>query len=292
MHSAPEKRVLYYHPPASKCIQNLVFHRIQYGDYVYPLHPVNLIIRAFYLIFQYFCLILSQVFFRLFFVQVNIHNINCLEMKWIFFFGFFFVSLVCVAQDIETNLQIDSLLINLQAATNLQKSIEIEEVKGVHKITVWHFVPNLNYDFINNNYYLTISTSNFITNMINKRQEKRKLSAIERRYTNQMKVSELKLKSLLLSINQKLDNMKLSGIILANDVEIFRIKVQEYSNNEIDTESFLQERSSILNKIKTHNVSVSDIQQDIYQIEELTQTSVNLDLQPFYYSAEILLLWK
>lgn len=212
-------------------------------------------------------------------------------MKQFFLIGFVFISSNIAAQ-IDTTLQIDTLMVSLQEAINLQKSVEIEEIKGVHKITVWHFVPNLNYDFINNNYYVTISTSNFITNMINKRQEKRKLSAIERRYTNQIKISELKLKSLLLSINQKLNNMKLSGVILANDIEIYRIKVQQHENNEIDTESFLQERSTILNKIKTHNVSVSDIQQDIYQIEELTQTSVNLDLQPFYYSAENLLSWK
>ena len=211
-------------------------------------------------------------------------------MKQIFYILFVFSCFYCYPQTSENQLQFDSLLWNLQQATNVQKSIEIEEIKNVHKITAWHFVPNLNYDFINNNYYLTVSTTHLVSTMLGKRQEKKQLSAIDRRYENRLKTNEIKLKSLLLSINHKLDNLKLSGVILSNDIEIFRIKQQQSANNEIDTESFLQDKSQILNKIKLHNSQVVDIQQSVFAIEEITETSVNLELHRFVVNPDTVLI--
>ena len=202
-------------------------------------------------------------------------------MKSIFYILLIFSYLEIYSQTSANQLHFDSLLFDLYQAIDVQKSIEIQEVENVHSLTVWHFVPSLNYDFINNNYYLTVSTSHFITTMLGKRQEKRQLSAIDRRYENRLKTNEIKLKSLLLSINHKLDNLKLSGIILSNDIEIFKINQQQYINNEIDTERFLQDKSQILNKIKLHNSQIIDIQQSLYEIEQITETSINLDLQRF-----------
>ena len=211
-------------------------------------------------------------------------------MKQIIYIVFVFSCLSCFSQTSENQLHFDTLLWNLQQANFVQKSIEIQEIKDVHKITLWHFVPNLNYDFINNNYYLTVSTSHFITTMLGKRQEKRQLSAIDRRYDNRLKTSEIKLKSLLLSINHKLDNLKLSGIILSNDIEIFKINQQQYVNNEIDTERFLQDKSQILNKIRLHNSQIIDIQQTLYDIEQITETSLNLDLHCFIVNPDAVLI--
>ena len=211
-------------------------------------------------------------------------------MKQIFHILFVFSCLPCFSQTSENQLQFDSLLWNLQQATYAQKSIEIEEIKNVHKITGWHFVPNLNYDFINNNYYLTVSTTHLVSTMLGKRQEKKQLSTIDRRYENKLKTNEIKLKSLLLSINHKLDNLQLSGIILSNDIEIFRIKQQQSINNEIDTESFLNDKSQILNKIKLHNSQVIDIQQSLFDIEEITEKSINLDLQRFVVNPDSVLI--
>ena len=203
---------------------------------------------------------------------------------------FVFSCLTCFSQTSENQLQFDSLLWNLHYVNDLQKSIEIEEIKNVHKLTAWHFVPNLNYDFINNNYYLTVSTTHLVSTMLGKRQEKKQLSTIDRRYENKLKTNEIKLKSLLLSINHKLDNLKLSGIILSNDIEIFRIKQQQSANNEIDTESFLNDKSQILNKVKLHNSQIIDIQQSLFSIEEITEKSINLDLQRFIVNPDSVLI--
>jgi hypothetical protein len=200
-----------------------------------------------------------------------------------------FAPSILLAQKIDV-VQYDSLLFQLNQVSDFNKSLEIEEIQGVYRLSVWHFVPNLNYDFINNNYYLTISTSNFISNMISRRQEKRKISAIERRYENKKKFEEIHLKSLLLSVNQKFDNLKASGIILSNDIELYQIKEQEYNNNEMDLESFLREKSSILNKIKTHNALIPEIQTALFEIEKLTEMPVTFDLQPFYVSFDKILL--
>ena len=210
-------------------------------------------------------------------------------MKQVVCILFVFRCLDVTCQTTENSLHFDTLLFNLHQATALQKEIQQEEIKGVHKLSAWHFVPNLNYDFINNNYYLTISTSHVITTMLGKRQEKRQLSALERRSANQLKSNEIKLKSLLLSINHKLDNLKLSGIILSNDIEIFQIKKAQSINNEIDTESFLSEKSQILTKIKNHNSQVIDIQQSLYQIEEITEVPLSIDLEQFTVNPEIVL---
>ena len=206
-------------------------------------------------------------------------------MKQVVCILFVFRCLDVTCQTTENTLHFDTLLFNLHQATALQKEIQQEEIKGVHKLSALYFVPNLNYDFINNNYYLTISTSHVITTMLGKRQ----LSALERRSANQLKTNEIKLKSLLLSVNHKLDNLKLSGIILSNDIEIFQIKKAQSINNEIDTESFLSEKSQILTKIKNHNSQVIDIQQSLYQIEEITEVPLGIDLEQFTVNPEIVL---
>ena len=180
--------------------------------------------------------------------------------------------------------QLDSLIVKLHDAIEVQRSIEIEEIKGVYKLTPWHFVPSLNYDLIGGRYYLTISSSAFVTNMIGKRQETRRLSAATRKYDNQTKAAEIRLKSLFVSINQNLVNLKLSHDIVSNDMEIYLIKSTEHANNEIDTETFLKEKSSILNKIRNHNTEVANIQRQLLEIELLTESEISLDLSAFLIS--------
>jgi hypothetical protein len=169
-----------------------------------------------------------------------------------------------------------------------QKGVEVEEIKGVYKLTFWHFVPSVNYDFINNRYYLTLSSSAFVSNMINKRQERRRLSSIDRRYSLNQKSSEIKLKSAYLSLNQKLNLLQASLEIVLNDIEIFKIKMQEFENHEIDTETFLREKSSILNKVRSHNSDVSDIQRSINEIELLTEFIIEFDFTKFFVSTQFL----
>ena len=196
------------------------------------------------------------------------------------------INSICCAKDIGVTL--DSLTINMNSAIDLQRDIEIKEIKGVYKLTVWHFMPSpgLGYDFINGRYYVTVSfsPSAFISNMISKRQETRRISATNRKYENQTKVSEIRLKSLFVSVNQQLENIQLSYAIVINDMEYYKIKSTEYANNEIDTETFLKERSTILNKIKTHNNEVADIQRQLLNIELLTETEIPLDLTDFIIS--------
>ena len=190
------------------------------------------------------------------------------------------------SQDLSVNL--DSLVDLLHSSLNERMSIEIEEIKGVYKLTFWHFVPSLNYDFLHNRYYLTISSSAFVSNMINKRQEKRRLSSIDRRYSLNTKSDEVKLKSAYLSLLQKLDLIRLSFEVVLNDIEIFKIKKQEFDNNEIDTETFLKDKSSILNKIKSHNSEVSDIKRYISEIEILTSFVIDFDFSKYYVSTDLL----
>jgi len=197
--------------------------------------------------------------------------------------------IACYAQK-EQALHLDSLVSKLQETLSVKKDIEIQEIKGVYKLTAWHFAPNLNYDFINNKYYVTVSTAPIIANTIGKRQEKRRLSAIERRYTSMEHTQEIRLKSLYLQINQRIINIKLSYEIVLNDIEIYKIKAQEHAAHEIDTEAFLRERSSILNKIKNHNTEVSEIQRYLLDIEQLTEFEVEMDLSKYYVSPDRLVL--
>jgi hypothetical protein len=207
-------------------------------------------------------------------------------MKWICIFVLSYSSVLCVfAQD----LKFDTLVYQMEQANYAQKSLETEEIKGVYKLTWWHFVPSLNYDFINNNYYLTINSGAFVTNMINKRQEKKRLSALERRYDNKNKTDEIKLKSLYTNIVHTFETVELGRQILLNDLEIYKIKAQEHEANEIDTETFLKEKSAMLNKIKSHNDQVTKLQSDFYQLEILTENEIQISLDGLYVSSKILL---
>ena len=191
-------------------------------------------------------------------------------------------------QDNVSGLALDSLTVNLHDAINLQRSIELEEIHGVYRLTWWHFAPSpsLNYDFINSRYYVTVSinTSAFVSHMLGKRQEDRRISAANRRYDNQIKSAEIRLRSLLISVNQRISNIQLSYEIVSNDIEIFQIKYSEHSFHEIDTETFLRERSVILNKIRNHNSDVSSIQQQLLDIELLTETVIELDLSEYFFN--------
>ena len=188
----------------------------------------------------------------------------------------------CIASAQSSNqMDLDSLIVNLHKRIEEQKDIELEEIKGVYRLTPWHFAPSLNYDFINNNYYVTISSSAFISNMISKRQETRRISAAERKYDNQVRSAEIRLRSLFVSVNQSITNLRLSYAIVSNDIEIYVIKLTEHTNNEIDTETFLRERSRILNLIRTHNSEVASIQRQLLEIELLTETEILLDLTAF-----------
>jgi len=174
--------------------------------------------------------------------------------------------------------------VKLHQTIDVQRSIELEEIKGVYRLTPWHFMPSLNYDFINNNYYVTISSGPLIANLISKRQEERRISAATRKYDYQTRAAEIRLKSLFITVNQSLENLKLSHVIVSNDLEIFIIKFTEHSKHEIDTETFLRERSTILNKIRSHNNEVSAIQRQLLEIELLTETEILLDLSAFFVS--------
>jgi len=99
-----------------------------------------------------------------------------------------------MAQNVASELRLDSLIVKLHDAIELQISIELEEIRGVYRLTWWHFVPSLNYDFIGNRYFVTISSSPLVANMISKRQETRRLSAAERKYDNQIKTAEIRLR--------------------------------------------------------------------------------------------------
>jgi len=214
-------------------------------------------------------------------------------MRHLTLFVFVFVSFAAVAQQVQTGLQLDSLMMKMQDAISLQKDIEITEIKGVYKLTPWHFVPSVSYLPIydrpaHKSIFVTFSTTPLVSHMLGKRQEVRRLSAIERRYTHLEKTSEIKLKSLYLQVVQKYTNVNLSHEILMNDIEIFKIKALEHANNEIDTEAFLKEKSSILNKIKSHNNEVADIQKFILDIEQLTEFEIELDLVQYYVSPLII----
>jgi hypothetical protein len=210
-------------------------------------------------------------------------------MKYIAFLGLVFVSFGAVAQQEQTTLQLDSLTLKLQEALALRKDIEIQEIKGVYKLTAWHFVPSVSYLPIydrpaHKSIFVTFSTTPFVSHMLGKRQEVRRISAIERRYASLEHTQEIRLKTIYLQINQRITNLNLSQVILLNDIEIYKIKIQQHDNHEIDTESFLRERSSILNKIKSHNTDVTDIQRFLLDIEQLTEYEVELDLFQFFVS--------
>ena len=186
-------------------------------------------------------------------------------------------------------LQFDSLLFKLNSAIEAQRDLEIDEIKDVYRLTPWHFMPSLNYDFINNRYYITISASAIVSNMISKRQEVKRVSAATRKYENQSKTAEIRLKSLIISVNQRITNLQLSYHIVTNDISIFQINHTQFLNHEIDTEEFLKLKSSILNKIKNHNSDVAEIQKLLLEISLLTETELFIDLSEFLISPDKIL---
>jgi ABC-type phosphate transport system auxiliary subunit len=164
-----------------------------------------------------------------------------------------------------------------------EKSIEIEETKGLYKLSFWHFAPGMHYDFINNNYYISVSTSALVNHFTGKRQEKKRLSAIDRRHKIKITSEEARIKSKLASIQKDIENAELSKKILDNDDLIYKIKEQQYQNNEIDAETFLREKSSILNKIKIHNTLILSIEKEILELQDMTSHEIQIDLKELYF---------
>jgi hypothetical protein len=178
---------------------------------------------------------------------------------------------------------LSQLLISRISQIDEETRIEIDETRGLHKLSFWHFAPALHYDFINSNYYISLSTAALVNHFLGKRQEKKKLSAIDRRHRVRVANEEIRIKSKFASILKDVDNIALSRKILLNDEQIYRIKQQQYSNNEIDSETFLREKSAMLNKIKTHNSSVLSIEKEILELQSITGYELQADLTELYF---------
>ena len=63
----------------------------------------------------------------------------------------------------------DSVIFNALSLNNFDKQTEIDEIKGLYRLSPWHFAPGLSYDFVRNRYYVTLSTSGLVSHFLGKR---------------------------------------------------------------------------------------------------------------------------
>jgi hypothetical protein len=200
-----------------------------------------------------------------------------------------FVSIPATAQSDEQNnfllnFPADTLILNILNVNEFDKQTEIGEIKDLYKLSVWHFAPGVSYDFIRNRYYLTVSTSGLVSHFVNKKQEKRRINAIERRYRAKQIGDELKVTNKLMSIQADYQDIVLSKRAVQIEIDIFLIQKEQYEKNEIDTEKFLNAKKNIINVIRNYNGSVTALYKEILELSSICSYPVPADLSDLYFN--------
>ena len=162
------------------------------------------------------------------------------------------------------SLKEDSLIFNVLSQNALDKQSEIDEIKGLYKLSLWHFAPGLSYDFIRERVYFTVSTSGLVTHFTNKKMEKRRMGVIERKYKVKDLSDELRISNQILSIQADYKDLLLSKKAVQNEIDIFLIHKEQHAKNEIDTEKYLNSQKTIITAIKNHNSSVTSLYKNIF----------------------------
>jgi len=186
------------------------------------------------------------------------------------------------------NIKTDSLINNALTINLFDKQTEISEIKDLYKLSVWHFAPGVSYDFMRNRYYLTISTSGLVNHFISKKQEKRRIGAIDRKYKAKDISDEYRIANLIMAIQADYQDLTLSKKVVLNEIEIFKIHKEQYSRNEIDTEKYLTSQRNIINSIKNHNSSVTSLYKDILNLSSICNSPVSADLSQLYFTLDFI----
>jgi hypothetical protein len=210
---------------------------------------------------------------------------------WKSVFVVFMLSNACLLHGQDTlflNLSADTILYNVLNTNNFDKQTEIEEIQNLYKLSLWHFAPGISYDFIRNRTYLTISTSGLVSHFVNKKQEKRRIGAIERKYKAKELSDEIKVTNSLLSIQADYRDLVLSKKSVQIEVDIFLIYKEQHSKNEIDTEKFLNSKKNIINAVKSHNSAVTELYRDILTLSNICNIPISADLSHLYFTLDFL----
>jgi len=182
----------------------------------------------------------------------------------------------------------DSLILNSLSLNNFDKQTEIDEIKGLYRLSPWHFAPGLSYDFVRNRYYVTLSTSGLVSHFLGKRQEVRRVSAIERKYKAKDLTVQLIINNKVLAIQADHTDLILAVKVVQIEIDIFMIQKQQYENNEIDTERFLTAKRNIINTVKNHNSAVTALYKNILDLSNSTDSTIPVDLSSLYFDIDFL----
>ncbi|MDR0572655.1 MAG: hypothetical protein LBG96_01250 [Tannerella sp.] len=174
----------------------------------------------------------------------------------------------------------------MHTTNTFDKETEIGEIKDIYKLSVWYFAPGISYDFIRNRYYLTVSTSGLVNHFIGKKQEKQRISAIERKYRAKEIADELRVSNLILAIQADYQDLLLAK--QAVQIDIFIIQKEQFEENEIDTEKFLNAKKNIISTVKNHNSAVTDLYKQILNLSGICNYSIPADLNSLYFTLNFL----
>jgi len=203
------------------------------------------------------------------------------------------VLLPAFAQQIEPdkfvlNLQPDSLIHNLLATNNFDKETELSEIRNLYKLSFWHFAPGISYDFIRQRTYLTINTSALVSHFVSKKMETRRIGAIERKYKAKEIGDQLRIQNLIRAIEKDHSDLILAKKVVDIEIDIFLIQQQQYKQNEIDTEKYLTSKKNIINAIKLHNSSVTNLIKQILNLSSICNSPVSADLDHLYFTLDFI----
>jgi predicted hydrolase (HD superfamily) len=182
----------------------------------------------------------------------------------------------------------DTLIANALSLNDFDKQTEIEEIKGLYKLSAWHFAPGISYDFIRNRTYLTVSTSGLVNHFFGKRQENRRIGAIERKYKARDLADELKINNRVLAIRAELTDLQLAKKVVQIDIDIYKIQNEQYEKHEIDTEKFLNSKRNIINTIKNHNSNVTGLYKQILELSAICNSQIPADLSNLYFDLDFI----
>jgi hypothetical protein len=127
-----------------------------------------------------------------------------------------------------------------------------------------------------------------VSHFISKKQEKRRVSTIERKYKAKLFGDEIKVTNSLLAIQAGFQDLLLAKKAVQIEIDIFLIQQEQYTKNEIDTEKYLTAKKNIINTIKNHNTSVTELYKEILNLSSICNSPISADLSNLYFNLHFL----
>lgn len=182
------------------------------------------------------------------------------------------ISSTSYAQIIDDITTLENLVI--QKHSN-QLNSELTAHKKNKTFDYLNFIPSVNYDFVRNNYYLSVHVSDIVGFFEKRHNSKQKKKSIKQVYSVTLEEKLTRLKSNYLYINHLIHQLQEDIEVYKLQKQLFKLKEESYKAEEIPIKEYLEAKIKIKKERQSLHALENRIRLKSFDIEELTSKELN-----------------